>query len=166
MSHLNPTGRLNASIAEHQRLQREAAERIAARDGSRVGYWPEDDQPGYVSPAFTSREYAYRRYLGEFKRTARVPGPAAALAQVADDYGMHEQGRNWDSTAPEDALLVNLPHDYELQLPDYVSPAFLLTQLKLCLALIEAESLDELHGDLAECVRDTIERAEARKVSN
>ena len=36
----------------------------------------------------------------------------------------------------------------------------LLAQLKLCLQLIEDESLDELHGDLAECVRAAIANAE------
>lgn len=36
----------------------------------------------------------------------------------------------------------------------------LLVQLKLCLALIEDENLDELHGDLAECVREAITKAE------
>jgi hypothetical protein len=36
----------------------------------------------------------------------------------------------------------------------------LLSALKNCLNLIEGESLDELHGDLAEVVRDAIAKAE------
>lgn len=94
------SGRSGSPIAERQRVQREAAERIAARDGSRVGYWPEDDRPGYVSPPV---------YF--------IPaGPAIALARVADDYGIHERARE-DSTDPEDALLVNLPHDEHEDFP-------------------------------------------------
>lgn len=38
----------------------------------------------------------------------------------------------------------------------------LLEQLTNCLRLIEDEGLDELHGDLAECIRDVIETSKAR----
>jgi hypothetical protein len=38
----------------------------------------------------------------------------------------------------------------------------LLDALRCCLAMIEGEGLDELHGDLAEVVRAAIARAEGR----
>lgn len=123
------SNRLNVSIIEGQREQREAAERIAARDGSLVGVWPEDKHPGImsapvgldadgriISPHPDWQRERDNAILAAVIFPERVPGPAAVLAQVADDYGIHELARE-DSTDPEDARLSNLPHDEHEDFP-------------------------------------------------
>ena len=59
----------------------------------------------------------------------------------------------------QNPLTVTLP-------PVYEAAPELLVQLKQCLRLIEDESLDELHGDLAENVRDAIAKATMEQRAN
>ena len=86
-----------------QEQQYDAAHALAARNKTTVGRWPEDARIEAERAARVSAQVEAEQI------NARLYGRAEADRKLADII-FPERTRE-DSTDPEDALLMNLPHD-------------------------------------------------------